>query len=173
MSSDDQSPTLPPPSSVPDKDDPLEADEFQKFIYTTPTTVAKDDIHWNPINWWIDESRKGNYDTPHLYTLDHLSCPAMATQCERVFSAVKRTLTPERNALGLNILEACECLRWWRHGSGNPTRRSNGPGLCHRLQIWLASLLAWPASPISPLLISYMICDRSFCFSSSSLCRET
>ena len=52
-------------------------------------------------------------DTLHLYALDHLSCPAMATQCERVFSAAKRTLTPERNALGLNILEACECLRWW------------------------------------------------------------
>jgi hypothetical protein len=31
----------------------------------------------------------------------------------RVFSTVKRTLTPESNALGLNILEACECLPWW------------------------------------------------------------
>jgi hypothetical protein len=49
-----------------------------------------------------------------------------------------------------------------RHGSGNPTRRSNGPGLCHRLQIWLASLLTWPTSPISPLPTSYVICDRSF-----------
>jgi len=42
----------------------------------------------------------------------------MATQCERV-----RTLTPERNALGVKILEACECLRWWwRTGviSGTP-----------------------------------------------------
>jgi hypothetical protein len=52
-------------------------------------------------------------DTLHLYALDHLSCLAMATQCKRVFSAAKKTLTPERNALGFNILEACECLRWW------------------------------------------------------------
>ena len=37
----------------------------------------------------------------------------MATQCERVFSAARRTLTPEKNALGLKVLEACECLRWW------------------------------------------------------------
>jgi hypothetical protein len=37
----------------------------------------------------------------------------MATQCKRVFSAARRTLTPERNALRLKILEACECLRWW------------------------------------------------------------
>jgi hypothetical protein len=39
-------------------------------------------------------------------------CPAMATQYERVFSAARRTLAPERNALGPGILEACEYL-WW------------------------------------------------------------
>jgi len=32
-----------------------------------------------PINWWIDERKKGNFDTLHLYALDYLSCPAMAT----------------------------------------------------------------------------------------------
>ena len=37
----------------------------------------------------------------------------MATQCERVFSAARRTLTPKRNALGLKVLQACEYLRWW------------------------------------------------------------
>jgi hypothetical protein len=31
----------------------------------------------------------------------------MATQCERVFSAAKRTLTPERYALGMKVIEAC------------------------------------------------------------------
>jgi hypothetical protein len=29
---------------------------------------------------------------------------AMATQCERVFSAARRTLTPERNALGMKVM---------------------------------------------------------------------
>jgi hypothetical protein len=52
----------------------------------------------------------GNYDTLHLYALDHLSCLAMATQCKRVFSAARRILTPERNTLGLKVLETCECL---------------------------------------------------------------
>ena len=37
----------------------------------------------------------------------------MATQYELVFSAARRTLTPKRNAPGLKVLEACECLRWW------------------------------------------------------------
>jgi hypothetical protein len=31
-------------------DNPLESDEFQKFICGTPTTVAKNDTYWNPIN---------------------------------------------------------------------------------------------------------------------------
>jgi hypothetical protein len=77
------------------------------------TTHALLHLKWNPINWWIEESQKDNYDTLHLYALDHLSYPAMATQCERVFSAARRTLTPERNAVGLRVLEACGCLRWW------------------------------------------------------------
>jgi hypothetical protein len=28
----------------------------------------------------------------------------MATQCDRVFSAARRTLTPERNALGIKVI---------------------------------------------------------------------
>src|SRR5271156_2250246 len=57
------------------EDDLLPADEFQRFIHSTPTTVERNDTHWNPITWWIDESNKGNYDSLHLYALDQLSCP--------------------------------------------------------------------------------------------------
>jgi hypothetical protein len=62
-----------------------------------------------------EESQRGNYGTLHLHTLDHLSCPAIATQCEQVFSAARRALTLEGNTLGLKVLEACECLWWWRN----------------------------------------------------------
>ena len=92
------------------EDDPLGPDELQKFIYAT--TVTKNDAHWNPINWWIKKIQKGNYDTLHLHALDYLSCPAIAMQCKRVFSAARRALAPVRNALRPKILEACECLRW-------------------------------------------------------------
>lgn len=37
----------------------------------------------------------------------------MATEWERVFSTAKRTITPERNALGEKVIEAYECLWWW------------------------------------------------------------
>jgi hAT family C-terminal dimerisation region len=117
-----------------EEDDSLTSNEFQKFIYVTPTTVSKNDIYWNPINWWINESKKGNYDTLHLYALDYLSCPAMATQCERVFSAARRTLTPERNALGLKTLEAYECLRWWWRNGVVTGRLTAGP-MTPRVQI--------------------------------------
>ena len=40
----------------------------------------------------------------------------MSTECERVFSAAKKTITPERNALSERVIEACECLKaWWRN----------------------------------------------------------
>jgi len=48
----------------------------------------------------IDESNNGNYDSLYLCTRDQLSCSVMATKCERVFSAAKRILPSERNALG-------------------------------------------------------------------------
>ena len=45
-----------------------------------------------------------------------LICLTMLTECERVFSSAKRTITPERNALSERIIEACECLKaWWRN----------------------------------------------------------
>jgi hypothetical protein len=49
------------------------------------------------------------------YAHDALSCPAMSTECERVFSSAKKLLTPESNALSEGIIEACECLKaWWK-----------------------------------------------------------
>jgi hypothetical protein len=53
-----------------EEDDLLPADEFQRFIHGTPTIVGRNDTHWNPISWWIDESNKGNYDSLYLYALD-------------------------------------------------------------------------------------------------------
>src|SRR4051795_11483839 len=59
-------------------DDSLGSGEFQKFICATQRRLRRLTSIGTPINWWIEESQKGNYDTLHLYALDHLSCPAMA-----------------------------------------------------------------------------------------------
>jgi hypothetical protein len=38
----------------------------------------------------------------------------MSTEYERVFSSAKKLLTPERNRLTEDIIEAYECLKPWR-----------------------------------------------------------
>jgi hypothetical protein len=48
-----------------------------------------------------------------------LACitPAMSAECERVFSSTKKLITPERNKLHIEIIEASECLKnWWDRG---------------------------------------------------------
>jgi hAT family C-terminal dimerisation region len=48
---------------------------------------------------------------------DILSIPAMSAETERVFSGAKLTISPSRNRLGEDIIEATECLnRWYRAG---------------------------------------------------------
>ena len=41
----------------------------------------------------------------------------MVTECEHIFMTAKRTITPERYALGEKAIEVYECLRWWRTGA--------------------------------------------------------
>jgi hypothetical protein len=41
----------------------------------------------------------------------------MSAECERVFSSAKKLITPERNRLHEEIIEASECLKnWWDNG---------------------------------------------------------
>jgi hAT family C-terminal dimerisation region len=41
----------------------------------------------------------------------------MSAECERIFSSVKRLISPERNRLHEQIIEASECLKnWWDRG---------------------------------------------------------
>lgn len=49
--------------------------------------------------------------------LDLLSIPAMSTECERAFSCAKRLLSPLRNRISKELLEALMCLgAWYRRG---------------------------------------------------------
>jgi hypothetical protein len=47
------------------------------------------------------------------WAFDTLSVPAMSAKCERVFSSAKKLLSPERNKLADNTIEALECLKNW------------------------------------------------------------
>ena len=79
------------------------------------TTEAQSDANIKDLDliaWW-NGSRK-EYPTLSQYALDTLAIPATTTECERTFSSVKKLVTPERNRLADEIIEACECLKaWW------------------------------------------------------------
>ena len=48
---------------------------------------------------------------------DTLAIPMMSAECERVFCNTKKLITPERNRLAEEIIEASECLKnWWDRG---------------------------------------------------------
>ena len=70
---------------------------------------------FNPVAWW--DNQKEVFPSLHLYAFDTLAIPAMSTECERVFSNTKKLITPERNRLAEDIIEASECLKnWWDRG---------------------------------------------------------
>jgi hypothetical protein len=52
--------------------------------------------------------------------LDILSIPAMSAEPERLFSGAKITITDRRNKLGIESIQAIECLKCWL-GSGDVT----------------------------------------------------
>jgi hAT family C-terminal dimerisation region len=85
-------------------------DEFETYVNGTPLAVGDD---FNPIKWWA------NTGSPQLMNMafDILSIPAMSSETERVFSGAKLTLSPSRNRLSEDIIEATECLnRWYKAG---------------------------------------------------------
>jgi hypothetical protein len=89
-----------------------ETDEFTK--YDRDPTPIDDPKAFNPIKWWNDA--QSTFPTLYLWALDTLAIPAMSAECERVFSSTKKLITPERNRLGEETIEASECLknRWDR-----------------------------------------------------------
>jgi hypothetical protein len=79
--------------------------EIDNYADSTPSEDIKT---FNPIQWWAGMAGPNDFPTLFQYALDTLCCPAMSTECERVFSSTKKLITSERNALSEDIIEACE-----------------------------------------------------------------
>jgi hypothetical protein len=85
----------------------VQRDEFE--VYYTQTCPAVDpSVPIDLVEWWWNN--QGNFPTFFQHALDKLTIPAMSAECERVFPGAGKTITPERNRLGNDIIEAGECL---------------------------------------------------------------
>ena len=83
-------------------------DEYQRYC----NTEIVDDIT-DPRVWWQESSQRLNYPNLGIMALDILSIPAMSAEPERLFSGAKITITDRRNRIGIEAIEALECLKSW------------------------------------------------------------
>ncbi|RYC79205.1 hypothetical protein BFJ63_vAg17916 [Fusarium oxysporum f. sp. narcissi] len=88
----------------------------------------------DPISYWHE--RKRRYPRLSRIALDFLTIQPMSAECERMFAAAGRMVTPLRNRLDADIIGMCQVLRsWLRAGviddldvSLLPTENGSGDG---------------------------------------------
>lgn len=61
-----------------------------------------------PLPWWLQHENE--YPNLTQWAFDIHSIPAISAECERVFSSPGQLLTPRRNRLSDDVVEANECL---------------------------------------------------------------
>jgi hAT family C-terminal dimerisation region len=97
------------------KEEDIGTDEFRRYSIAGSAIPATE--RFDPITWWTQPDIEEAFPTLQRWALDIFACPATSCECERAFSSAKKLITPERNSLGDNIIEALECLRaWWNNG---------------------------------------------------------
>jgi hypothetical protein len=91
----------------------LTGDEFARYSRRGAAISTTQD----PISWWNQHDVEVAFPTLQRWAFDTLACPATSCECERAFSSAKKLITPERNSLADNLIEALECLKaWWDNG---------------------------------------------------------
>ena len=116
------------PARLPHREDVLEEDLYA-WRYSAPTITQDEytvycseeplDYIANPniINEW--KRLETRFPILAKMAFDILSIPAMSAECERIFSSAKHLITPSRNSLSPESIEAVECERnWILHGYG-------------------------------------------------------
>ena len=71
---------------------------------------SEDTKTFNPTEWWAGMAEPDDFSTLFQFAPDTLCYSAMLIECERVFSSTKNFITPERNALAEDIIEAYKCI---------------------------------------------------------------
>ncbi|KAF3343220.1 hypothetical protein VD0002_g9711 [Verticillium dahliae] len=77
---------------------------------------AKVEATDDPIGWWC--KHKSEYAALSQLAIDILAIPAMAADCERVFSLSKLAMTSQRQSMHPETLEFLQCLKNWSRTRG-------------------------------------------------------
>jgi hypothetical protein len=84
---------------------PLALDEYMKYCQGPITSDV------NARAWWMEPAQRAAFPNLGKMALDLLSIPAMSASPERLFSSAGLTITERRNRLGIQSIEALECLK--------------------------------------------------------------
>lgn len=83
-------------------------DEYTQYVNSLVVVGIKD-----PRAWWLEPTQRRIYPNLSKLALDLLSIPAMSAEVERLFSSCKISITDRRNQIGIDSVEAIECLKSW------------------------------------------------------------
>ena len=101
----------------------LKVDEFEDYMYNLSPIITFNEYESyysekplpkmppDLIQYWTSQTI--NTLSLAQIVLDLLSIPAMAAECERVFSSTKILILDYRNRLKDDVIEANECIRYW------------------------------------------------------------
>ena len=87
-------------------------DEYERYCKEPVMEMDPDEV-FNPLEWWQESTQGKVYPNLSKMALDLLSIPAMSSEVEMLFSSCKITITDRRNRIGIDAVEAIECLKSW------------------------------------------------------------
>lgn len=87
-------------------------DEYKRYCKDPVVEMDLDEL-FDPREWWQETTQRKVYPNLSRMALDLLSIPAMSAEVERLFSSCKITITDRRNRIGIEAVEAIECLKSW------------------------------------------------------------
>jgi hypothetical protein len=83
-------------------------DEYTVYL-KAPVLIEVTDAR----SWWLEPTQRKTYPNLSIMAFNILSIPAMSAEPERLFSSCKITITDRRNQLGIESIEALECIKSW------------------------------------------------------------
>lgn len=90
--------------------------QIDEYIDNLNEDLCRDEAYQelmaDPWRWWLKVGRS-KYPVLFKMAVDFLSIPSTSCECERCFSAAKRTITCDRNSLQPSTIEALQLQKNW------------------------------------------------------------